>query len=266
MSSQTTPAVVSSPVTSPAVSAPAWRYAGDSASFFAFLEFIINQVKLSDTFIAKILEVLDASPGEQRALVIDDELFQKLKLAFLGSGGSERDLARHAPFLFEMLFCRAIDNYLTYISELLALIYTTRPEMLRSKETVTIEDVLQCSSMEEFIARQTEQKVLDLSYKGIRKLDEYLQKRMKFCLFVTADDLEVAARIMEKRNLVVHNRGSVNRKFLKMVPNSSKQLGQKIEILSTELKDELDFLMRSVVDLDNRAVKQFGIPITAIPV
>ena len=229
MSPENAPAVLTSPTIT--ATAPAWRYARDSASFFAFLEFLINQVRLSDTFIAKILEVLDAAPAGQRALLIEDELFQKLKVAFLDSGGCERDFARHAPFLFEMLFCRAIDNYLTYISELLTLIYTTRPEMLRSNETVTMEEIFQCGNMEELVSRQTERKVLELSYNGLRKLDCELTKRTSFCLFQDPDDLAIAAAIMEKRNLVVHNRGIVNRKYLKMVPNSPKQPGQKIEVL-----------------------------------
>lgn len=49
---------------------------------------------------------------------------------------------KYLRLLTEMILCRGVDNYLTYISELLALIYHTCPEAMKSNETVTYETIL----------------------------------------------------------------------------------------------------------------------------
>src|SRR5260370_37827463 len=49
-----------------------------------------------------------------------------------------------------------------------------------------------------------------LSFKGMMELHNNLQKRFKFTLFERPDELERVAVLVEKRNLVEHNRGVVN--------------------------------------------------------
>ena len=40
-------------------------------------------------------------------------------------------LSEYRQFVLEMLFCRIVDNFLTYISEIITLIYTQNPKSTR---------------------------------------------------------------------------------------------------------------------------------------
>lgn len=53
--------------------------------------------------------------------------------------------------LVKMLFSSAVDNFELYLSQLLYEIYLAKPQTLKSKQEVTIEEVLACSDMDEFI-------------------------------------------------------------------------------------------------------------------
>src|SRR5271157_4510607 len=52
------------------------------------------------------------------------------------------NLGRNEALICEMAVCRVVDNYLTYVSDLLGLIFSARPETLKSSEEVTLEFVL----------------------------------------------------------------------------------------------------------------------------
>jgi len=65
----------------------------------------------------------------------------------------------HEPLLQEMVVVRFVDNFLCYLGELLALIFGTRPETLRSSEQERIDFVLQYDSMDELRAALAEKRV-----------------------------------------------------------------------------------------------------------
>lgn len=74
--------------------------------------------------------------------------------------GAADALVTRQRLLFEMMLCRAVDNYLCYIAGLLTQIFTHRPEALRSAEKITVDEVLQHTDMQDVIKYIAEQKVL----------------------------------------------------------------------------------------------------------
>jgi hypothetical protein len=54
---------------------------------------------------------------------------------------------------------RYVDNYLVYVADLIALLFRTRPEALRSSEQVSLEQVLRHRSLDDFIAWQVDERV-----------------------------------------------------------------------------------------------------------
>src|ERR1700727_885710 len=52
----------------------------------------------------------------------------------------QTEFMSHIPLIFELTFCRSIDNFLTYISESLTSIFEKRPEMLKSSDVMTVEE------------------------------------------------------------------------------------------------------------------------------
>lgn len=181
-------------------------------------------------------------------------------IQFIGAfnGQPKAGLQPFIPLMIELTFCRAVDNYLAYISDLLTLILTTRPEVLKSsKETIPLDLVLRYSSYDDLLRAVTEQKVMNLSFMGIHKLDDHLKTQLKFALFEESADLEQAVRIVEIRNLFTHNRGILSTRFVERVPGFNGKAGLPIQIPVETLADDLVFLQKTVQDIDFRAGRKF---------
>src|SRR6266511_3891545 len=101
----------------------------------------------------------------------EDEAKRTELQAAMDRGAGTTDLLRsNRHLVLQMAVQRSVDNYLTYLSELLALLFRTRPETLRSSETVPLEEVLRHMSMDELIAALAERRVERLAYLGMADL------------------------------------------------------------------------------------------------
>ena len=114
--------------------------------------------------------------------------------------------------------------------------------------------------MEELVAWLAERRVERLAYQGMSTLAEDLSERLGLSLFGEPEDAGRAIRIVEIRNLIVHNRAVVNRVFLSRVPDYPAKEGDRIEIDVDDLFEDVQFLAGLCFDLDRRAAEKFGLP------
>lgn len=170
-------------------------------------------------------------------------------------------LRTFGQMLFEMVLQRAADNFLTYVADLLALVFTKNPHVLKSQEKVSYEEVLECTTMDEVVSRLAERRIHELSYKGMRELQNDLSKRMNFWLFESDEDLDRAIFLIEARNLIAHNQGRVNRIFLARVKGIDTYLeGQRLQLNFDDVESNQRFLLEAVLDIDRRASEKFVLP------
>ena len=187
-----------------------------------------------------------------------------------GDGPAITTLRKYRHVVLEMGYVRAVDNYLMYLSDLLALLYAERPETLRamprdarrgtSGESVPIEAIFEHSTMEDLVDTLVERRVTDLSFKGLGALSDYLSGRLGFSLYEGEDNYGRATRIVETRNVIVHNRGAVTRLYVARVGETNRAVGEVIELSADEFFGDLNFLTRSAFDIDARAVAKWGLP------
>jgi hypothetical protein len=185
-------------------------------------------------------------------------------------GSALTTLRKYRHLVLEMGYVRAVDNYLMFLSDLLALLYAERPETLRvvprdarrgaTGESVPIETIFEHSTMEELVDSLVERRVTDLSFKGLRALSDYLADRLGFSLFEDDESYARATRIVETRNVIVHNRGAVTRLYLARVGTTNRAVGEVIELDVDEFFADLNFLARSSFDIDVRAVSKWSLP------
>jgi hypothetical protein len=161
-------------------------------------------------------------------------------------------------FINEIWLCRGVDSFLSYLSELFALIFFTKPETLKSGETIRLESVLEHRTIAEVLAALAGKRVHELSYQGMGNLANYSSARIGFEIFPDAEDLAKAVRIIEMRNLVLHHRGIVTEGYLKRVPNLQVQVGDRVDLRGAS--QDVDFLAQSVAEIDMRATAQFDLP------
>ena len=204
----------------------------------------------------------DESRSEEAEPTTGDEVF---------AGPLSRVQAR----LYEMVFQRLVDQYLTYLAHILALLFRTRPETLhapldegrRADSGIALETILQHETMEELLDTIVDRRVQDLSYRGMADVAKFLRRRLGFDLFESHKDLETAVLMVELRNLLAHNRGVVNETFLSRVGSRSPwKLGARVVLDRDTHENFIGFMERTAADIDHRAIAKWGLPTIRVQV
>jgi hypothetical protein len=173
------------------------------------------------------------------------------------------DFGLYKDLLFQTVLCREVDNYLTYLTDLLTLVFKARPETLKSRETVTIEEALSHDTIDDLVHSLAEKRVPNLSYLGLLDLSKYFSERLGLSIFDDASDAIEANALVAARNLLVHNRGIVDKTFLETVPDCPLTLGDMLEPSSQEVLAAQVLFPRLTSELERKAAKKFGIPQTS---
>jgi hypothetical protein len=170
------------------------------------------------------------------------------------------ELVEYLELWSQLSYCRIVDRYLIYISEILAALFELHPEMLRSNEMVDLDFVLSHESMEGLVSSIIERKVTTLSFQGMRKVAGYFERRLKLPLFSNEEELETGVAAVEIRNLFTHNQGVVNRLFKERVPGFKCEVGQQIKLVGSDVASvHTNILLDSVKSLAQRIVDKFQV-------
>ena len=239
---------------------PCSRYFRDHWGLMAFVGFVSDLAIYTDKAHMNLLKGLVGKDDDGHYTTLTERQRDELKEKIKRGGVAVERLRSQRQLILEMMLCRAVDNCLTYVSDILALIFHTKPETLKSSETIRLDALLQHESMDELISTLAERRVERLAYQGMSDLSADLSERLGFNLFEKDEELERAIRIVEMRNLIVHNRAAVNRRFLFRIPNFSAKLGDTLELNADDVFDDLNFLAHSCSDIDGRAASKFGLP------
>ncbi len=237
------------PATFPFMSAPRSRHVKASAEITQFLKWVVvSAIHLDDA-------VRDIAKSERLAGRTDESLRRELAVG----AGASRKLGMYYRLMTEMALSRAVDSYLTYLSELLSLIFRASPGSLRSSEEVKLDFVLAHPTRAGLIKAIIDRKVNQLSYQGMRSLSEFLSRRLGFELFQDKHSLERAVLLVEVRNLIVHARGIVNDTFIQRVAKPPVPRGKQMRFTINDVQAHIAFLAGSVSDIEGRAHDKFGI-------
>jgi hypothetical protein len=231
------------------------RYADEWSRLFGLVVFVGSLIRRADATALGAAEAL--LPGER-----DDERRRKLEetIARGGAGVEQTMQARYAHTFTRVVYQRAFDDFLTYVAELLHLVYASRPEALKSSETVRLDEILQFPTMPELLTFLTERRVERLAYQSIADLASDLEKTLGLCLFDTDAERTHAVTIAATRNLITHNGGVVNARYLRQVPSATEKLGELIWVKAETLFGAGAFLRTVAARADGRAIEHFGLP------
>jgi hypothetical protein len=134
------------------ITPPAWVFSAEYVRLLGFIVYITNLATSTD----------ERSRIAIRALYEDEDLQKELEK--VDSHGAIHILRKkHRTLVFEMTLSRAAENFLAYVTELLVMVFKCRPEMLRSSETVRLDEILRHTSMAELIHELAERRVHQLS-------------------------------------------------------------------------------------------------------
>lgn len=160
--------------------------------------------------------------------------------------------------LAEVMLSRAVDNFQCYLAEVLTTVFLARPDTLRSSDVVTLEEVLQCASMDEFISRAVERKAEALTYKGVSAIFQFMVDRLGLAINEDDDCIREASEAIAVRNVVVHNRGRVNTHFLRLTGRTDLKSGDLVPIDLDKAKSWADALFNYAVLIDRAVMAKFA--------
>lgn len=167
--------------------------------------------------------------------------------------GPVEKLKENRQLLLEAVLVRHIENFINYLSAVLFEIFTARPETLRSSDKVDVSKVLEHDSIESLVREIAEAKVDSLSYSSFAKMVEFFEDRFHITL-ASEDDAKLIHEYIEVRNISVHNRCYINKRFIARLRISETELGKKKELFIDDL-DRLVPKLASVVKVIDTTVR-----------
>ena len=161
-------------------------------------------------------------------------------------GTASPDRAELLQLHYENLCIRSVDNFLSFVSELVQLAMRKRPAMLRSTETVTIEEVMNFSSFPNLVSYLIDRTLNRLAYKSIEEVEKFIRERTNVELFSDDNERLLLTIVIEMRNVYTHNRGDVSdatlRRLSRFDHSLSLRRGQRFDATLSELFELVDNL------------------------
>jgi hypothetical protein len=174
-----------------------------------------------------------------------------------------RKLQSFGEYQSELMIIRSVDNFMSFLSETLQACMSKQPELLRSNEQIRTEDVLRFSNRRELVDFLVNRKLNELSYGGIRGIEEFLDQRLNVTLVDNDDERSQLGIAIELRNIYTHNRGVVNELFLSRLGAHEHAYkfaqGERFHADFDQIVGFANNLFDIAVRLDDRALAKFGL-------
>jgi hypothetical protein len=151
------------------------------------------------------------------------------------------------------ILLEAVAHFEDYLGWLTETVLFDDPSLLKSstpasekEETKLVNLILDSSDKEEIISRIIEEKVRGIFYGN--PVDFFIKPKTKLRFdkyFETKCQLQLAqyTEITARRNVIAHNSGRVDRKYLREVASTQLKLNQAVPLSSAYLKDSIGLLL-----------------------
>lgn len=157
--------------------------------------------------------------------------------------------------LSRILFSSYVDNFETYLSDLLYEIFLAKPETLKSEEPVTIEEVLNFSDLQEFVKYWAKHKIGKLQKGSVKGFIKENKQISKLGVIDEAEQNEIE-KTLQIRHLYSHRNGIVDEKFLRYFP-TGWVINSEHQLSIYEFCDKLVYLVLIVQKIDLAASSKF---------
>ncbi|WP_226789118.1 AlbA family DNA-binding domain-containing protein [Polaribacter porphyrae] len=168
-------------------------------------------------------------------------------------------ISQEGKVLTRILYSSFTDNFETYLSELLYEIFLANPSTLKSKQEVTIEEVLNCSDLQDFVKYWANQKIGKLQKGSVKNFIKDNKQIRDLDVINESTEKEIEL-LLQIRHLYTHRNGIVDEKFLKHYKGRLK-LNDEYQVSIDEVCDKLVYLSKIVYDIDNSAIKKYNLAI-----
>lgn len=143
-------------------------------------------------------------------------------------------------FLYSNILVSVWGAFETYIQMLFEELLTKKPEMLKSKETILLDDII--SNKENIVDYLVERQIEAIGHFKVEDLISYLKKKINFAL--TPSETKKIKEVYLIRNIIAHKSGIVRESQISKIPKGIKVKASEIEISMTYLKKVIQLIER----------------------
>ncbi len=164
---------------------------------------------------------------------------------------------QEGKILGRILYSSFADNFETYMSDLLYEIFLAKPETLKSEQTVTVKEVLNCTDLQDFIEYWAKQKIGKLQKGSVKGFIEDTPQIKKLNV-LEKNEIEEIDKLLQIRHLYSHRNGIVDEKFLKFFPNI-EELNSEFIISIRDIVEKLEYFLNIVNRIDEKAIEKYSL-------
>jgi len=189
----------------------------------------------------------------QSILKIIDDLGQILYPTEVKTPTSNQE----GKILSRILFSSFVDNFETYLSDLLYEIFLANPTTLKSKQQVTIEEVLNCSDLQEFVKYWAKQKIEKLQKGSVKGFIKDNKQISDLNILDEPNQTEIEG-ILQIRHLYSHRNGIVDEKFLQYFVGQF-EINSEHQMSTSEILNKLSYLAEIIDKIDLTAMTKYNL-------
>jgi hypothetical protein len=162
--------------------------------------------------------------------------------------------------LARMLLSAFADTFEAYLADLIFEIYLAKPETLKSRSPVTVQEVLDCLDRESFIRFIATRKISSLKKGNVKGLIEENKQIQVLGVFSDTIITEID-KVFQIRHLNVHSNGRVDIKFANNVAGNF-QIGDDYQMTVDEICDAANLLSTVSDQVDRAAIAKYNLSIS----
>lgn len=217
-------------------------------------------IRISD--INTSLENLKLSSTDSKMKLIEHyqsilKIIDNIKLLLYPVNTNTPTTNKEGKILSRIIFSSIVDNFETYLSDILFEIYLANPETLKSEQMVKVEDVLNCSDIQEFIVFWATQKIGKLQ-KGSVKGFIAENKQIRDLNIISNQVQKDIEQILQIRHLYSHRNGIVDDKFIKYFP-LGYCVGNEHQMSIDDVLDQIDYLSNIIDQIDKASIRKYSL-------
>lgn len=204
-------------------------------------------------------EKVELTPEEKRQELISVELTkQQIGLLNKIMKETKRDYGKLLPFFRSQILIFSVALFEYYIKDVTEFLLLKNVNILKTKEKeISYEKILSFSSVDEIQKYLVEKESFALGYMSYEEIADYFLR--KFQIDFHQSDLSKMdlVEIFLLRNILLHNKGIVNRTFLQKIKHRKYRLGKKIQINEKTMKQTLDLIKKQVTYIDSIVISKY---------
>lgn len=159
----------------------------------------------------------------------------------------------------QMTFCRMADSLLSYLGEIIHLIAVQTPDILKTNEQMSVADVLGNATRDDLVAWLAERKGSRLSRAAYSQLIDFVSVKLGASAFDDDAQKERMDLYVEVRNLFVHHRGVVHRRFAERWRLAEDRVDKVYDLDQSFVRRAADDIFAVTTNVDRIAVERFGV-------